>query len=394
MSHDPFSSLLPDTPRSYDEALLPVLSNITYRYSMLNDYLTCPMMMLYRWIIGHEEEDTWMAAILGTAGHAVIEWMHEEKCFDSDMISLTDRFLKEVDAALTSSAMPPRISTKYNSIQAQCEAVAPEYVEMLMGYQADEQNQKFFCCIREQKFVLTLEDSFKRIFYLTGIIDQGGYYPNGTFAIRDIKFRQDAFRPGPMEIKLNPQLSIYAIGVREGNPCCEACAPIHTPDGQLTYGGPCQDCKVKIGRADWPQLFAERVELIWMRDYVKRKKDEYAKYITSDKEKEINPATGRLVKKKLINPKYTIGYKKGDQKGPGRIPASRTQAFLQLHKKELITLLGMIRDARFYRKSGPHCNFWCKHKEACVNAIEADMEEVTMDRLTEHMITMNPFEND
>jgi hypothetical protein len=385
----------PLQPKHYHPALKEALANLHFRQSMLRDYQICPQMMLYKWILGFEEDDVWLAAILGTAGHSVIEEMHASRTFNNTYVELTSKFLEACKAAVTNSHAPPRISAKFTTIQAQCESVAPEYVQMLLGYQKDEENQKFHATIAEQSFVLVLKDDFGREMVFTGTIDQGGFYHSGAFALRDIKFRQNTFRPGRIEIKLDLQLSLYAIAMRHGVPSCQDCKPTYSPEGELLYTGPCDSCKKKIGTSAWPQLAPEKVEMIWMRDYLLRKKDECAKYLTSDSgEKEFNPATGRSRKKKNINPKWIDGYKKGDQVGEGRITTQRSQAFLQVHMADLLRVAGMIRDGRFYRKPGDHCNFWCKFSTPCTQALEMEVEDIDVYQINEHMTTLEPFQED
>lgn len=380
--------------KNYSPAIIEVCENLYYRQSMINDYLTCPNLMLYKWIIGHTEDDTFFAAILGTAGHSVIEEIHLTKRFETSYMDMLTIFIAQVQVALASSEVPPRIAAKYATISAQCNAVAPEYVQMIQGYCEDPENQKFHCTVIEQKFALEIKDEFGRTFIFTGTIDQGGFYGDGSFALRDIKFRADAFRPGKFQIALDLQLSLYAYALRYGNPCCEVCKPAYAMDGTLTYTGPCDTCKAKIGTSAWPRLVAERTELIWMRDYTKRGKDEYAKFDTSDTEKEYNPVTKRMNKKKVLNEKWVHGYKKGDRKGPGRILTERSEAFLQVHIADILRVCGMIRDGRFYRKSGPHCNMWCKFREPCMQMVEQDVEEIDVANMNDHMATIDPFGGD
>jgi hypothetical protein len=377
--------------KHYSPALLDVLKNLYYRQSMIKDYMDCPAMMLFRWILKHEEEDNWMAAFLGTAGHKVIENMHIARKFDWSYVELTQQFLDAVADAISDSRTPPRIGAQFKTIKAQCESCAPEYVEMLTNYQKDETNQKFHATMLEQMFVLPLVDEFGRAFLFTGTIDQAGVYWDGRFALRDIKFRQNAFKPKFMELKLDIQLSLYSYALRHGYPSCSACAPQYTIEGELIYAGPCSNCEARIGTGSWPKLMAESCEIIWMRDYNTRKKDEFAKYKTSETEKEINPATGRLRKKQEINPQWITGYKIGDQIGTGHLKTSRTSEFLSVHISDILRLAGMIRDGRFYRKPSDKCNFWCKYTQPCQDGLEMEVEELDMYEINAHMTTLDPF---
>lgn len=377
---------------NYSPGIKQACNNLYYRQSMIQDYLICPNMFLYRWLIGHEESDTFFAAVAGTAGHKVIETFHKTRKFDYSYVDIVNLFQTYLAATISSERIPPKLGVKFQSLTDQCEAVSPQYCEMLSQYQKDEQNRNFHVTMCEQLFALQLRDEFNRDFIFTGTLDQAGHYEDGTFALRDIKFRLNNFRPkGKVEVQLNIQLSLYAYALQHGNPACDNCKPCYSPDGTLVYAGPCRDCESKIGTSAWPKLACGRVEIIWMRDYETRKKNEFQQYTVSDTEKERNPLTGRLNKAKVINPKFVDGYKIGDQVGDGHIVSERTQAFLKVHVADILRIAGMIRDGRFYRKSGDHCNYWCKHKEPCLNSLEMEVGEIDVMQLNENLMTTDPF---
>lgn len=375
---------------------------------MIADYLTCPQMMLYKWILQLEEEDTFFAAVMGTAGHECIREMHQTRKFDYSVTELHELFYNFFVKACRDSKVPPKIGAQFATLDAQVKATSPEYISMLMGYQRDELNQNFYATCIEQPFVIELDEQLKqssnqptlsgqpttsRKHVFTGTIDQAGYYSNGAFALRDIKFRANNFRPkGQAELNLNLQLSLYAYALKYGVPACSECHPVYSAEGELLYTGPCPTCKAKIGTKLWPQLISEKTELIWMRDYTPRKKDQYAKYITDpDGGTEINPRTGRRIKKRILNQQWCDGYKAGDASGPAHLIGNKSAAFLQVHMADIIRLSGLIKDAQFFRKSGEHCNFWCKHRESCVNMLELEVEEIDTTRLNEHIGTLDPF---
>lgn len=375
------------------DGILQMCRNLYYRQSMLKDYLSCPQMMLYKWIIGHEEEDTFMAALLGTAGHAVIENMHAEKSvknFAYTTIDMQTLFVKCAMDALKSSAVPPRISAKFKTITAQMNSVAPEYVQMLQGYAHDKRNQEFYATVCEQLFALAVE--FEGHLYLfTGTIDQAGYYQDGAFALRDIKFRANDFKPGPTELNLDMQLSMYAYALKHGVPACPNCKPRYSEEGELTYTGPCESCHAKIGTAAWPNLIAERSELIWMRDYAPRKRDEYTKWLTSDTEFEINPSTGRRRKKRVINDAWVHGYKQGDPSGKAIHASIKSVSFLNVRMADILRVAKLIKDGHFYRKEGSHCNFWCKFRQPCIDMLETQVQELDISDIESRVATVDPF---
>ena len=375
------------------DGIIDICQNLYFRQSLVKDYLACPQMMLYKWIIGHEEEDTFMAALLGTAGHSVIEMMHSErnvKNFTYTTIDLQTAFVKYAEDALRSSSVPPRVSAKFKTVSAQMNAAAPEYIQLIQGYAHDKRNQDFHATVCEQMFALAVE--FEGQHYLfTGTIDQAGYYADGTFALRDIKFRDSHFKPGHVQLQLDMQLTLYAYAIKHGVPACQTCKPRYSVEGELEYTGPCPECKAKIGTAAWPGLLAERSELVWMRDYAPKKRDEYAKYITSETEFEINPATGRKRKKRVMNEAWVHGYKKGDPSGKAILVSQKSVAFLNVRMVDLIRVCKMIKTGQFYRKEGEHCNFWCKFKQPGMDMLETQVQEIDVTDFNNRVATLDPF---
>ncbi len=379
------------------DGILSICSELYFRQSMLKDYLTCPMLMLYKWIIGHEEEDTFFASILGTAGHSVIELMHQEKnvkSFTYTTIDLGTLFVEFGNKALASSSVPPRLSAKYPTIKAQLNAVALEYVQMLQGYAKDPRNHGFHATVNEQLFVLVIKSDDPRhpgTYLFTGTIDQAGFYTDGSFALRDIKFRLSQFKPGYTQLQLDLQLSLYAYALRYGYPACDVCRPSYGVEGELVYTGPCSLCSAKVGTSAWPQLIAERTELIWMRDYVPRKKDQYSKVIISDTEFEISPETKRKRKARIANPKYYEGYKAGDPTGEAIFKSFRSETFLNVRMADVLQVAHSIKTGVFFRKEGDHCNFWCKFRKPCVDMLETQVEDIDASTMNERIAVLDPF---
>lgn len=375
--------------KTLHESIIKICRNLHFRQSFVKDYLTCPQMSLYRWILQLEQEAPWMAGFLGTAGHEVIFQMHEQKKFDYSYIDMVSAFQDAFDQALDDSDELPRIGGNYDSIEEQFADVSMEYINMLRGYQSDKQHSQFMSTIHEQKFTMEIEGLI-----FTGMIDQAGYYEDGTFVLRDIKFRQEAFRPSRVEFDLDIQMTTYAAGLKYGNPSCEECSPRHNPDGELVYNGPCDSCASKIGTPAWPRKYAERCEMIWMRDYERRKKDQHSKMIKDpNKGKVINPKTGREVIQDVINPKWEKGYKKGDFKGPGIIKTARSPSMIDVFMSDIIRIVELIRNGEFYRNPGKQCNFWCQYREQCVRGAELEVQELDMGK-AERYGTIDPFGED
>jgi len=353
-----------------------ILSNLYFRQSMINDYLTCPQMFLYRWILNVEQETSWFAAFLGSAGHHVISNIHKEHKFDYDFMDILGQFESAFNEIVEEADEDPRISTNFNSVQEQLEAESTQYTNLILEYQKDERNFNFHSVINEQSFVLPIQINGEDTLF-TGTVDQAGYYNDGTFALRDLKFRDSAFKPSKVELDINIQLTVYANALKYGNPSCLHCKPEISQNGKLQYSGPCSSCIRKIGTKYWPRKYPYRCELIWMKDYEKYKKDQYIHKIKDPKKiKEYNPATGRNVIRTIVNPKWEEGYKKGDRKGRVFLSTVRTPEHIEVLMKDVEGVIKAMRNGIFYRKPGSHCASWCQYKDTCVDAKNIEVNEL------------------
>lgn len=376
--------------------VLEFCNKLFFRQSLIKDYLTCPNMALYRWVLQLEEEDSWMASVFGTAGHKVLEQMHTQRKFDYKQLEIMGAFEKAFYAEIEKMRKLPRISTAFDSMEAQFAAQAPLYTTLLCNYQSDRRNQNFHSTINEQLFVLEFDAGDGTKMRYTGTIDQGGYYMEGTFAIRDAKFRQNDHKPSRVQLLLDIQQTVYAAAVKYGNPACENCRPHYIADpttGALdsVYNGPCAACAAKIGTPEWPRRFAERCELLWMRDYERHTKDEYQETIKDpEKKKVFSVATGRKVIRDIPNPKWAEGYKKGDFKGEGILTTARSSAQINVLMSDVSRICHEIRQGVFYRKPSKACNWECQYREQCVRGVELEVREVDMERATSYG-TVDPF---
>jgi hypothetical protein len=376
--------------RTLHPGVLEDIKKIIFRQSFLKDYLTCPQMALYRWVIEVEESAPWMAGLLGTAGHHVIFTMHTERRWDYSHHEISEIFQDAFYVELRKCEVPPNVGQDYNSIDEQLAAVSPQYVEWLYNYQRLETNQQFYSTIHEQSFVLELRDQADPDappYYFTGQIDQAGLYENGDFVLRDIKFRDNNFRPSKVELQLDVQMSIYATALWHGKPACAECRPRYVTDPfgvqakQLVYEGPCDKCSKLMGTPAWPMRPPVRCEMIWMRDFELHTKDQYDKEVIDKTLPKVrNPETNRLVYARVPNPDWAKGYKAGDMKGEGIIKTYRNLRDLDVLMSDVLTICKFIRNGAFYRKPGDQCNFWCKYKESCLKGIEL---EATSTRIEE-----------
>lgn len=373
-------------------------NELFFRQSMIKDILTCPQMALYSWVLNIEESEPWMAAILGTAGHEVIRHMHENSEFDLGYLELLELFNEYFDEEVEKLSKLPKLAAGCESLEEERDSKSNKYIELLEGYQVNEKNRDFRSTINEQRFALVIDNpaDADHPFIFTGQIDQAGFYDDGTFALRDIKFRDNAFRPSRVEFDIDIQMTIYACALRFGNPACEKCKPRYEEDAfglnkKLVYDGPCEECRKKGGTHRWPRKFAERCELIWMRDFETYKKDQYQKVIVDKNLPKVKSEhSNRKVYQKVTNPKWVDGYKKGDMKGPGFIRTYRTPTQINVMMSDVLRICNKIRSGEFWRNPGNHCNFWCKFQEHCRKGLELQVEEADVSAAAD-FFTEDPF---
>lgn len=392
MSLSPTNSLPILTPTEIPIGIRQAAAGITFRQSFLKDYISCPQMAMYRWLCGFDEAETFFSAVMGSAGHKVIYDFHSERLVGhtgelTDYSETLSRFNTAFEEQLNKEKYLPKIGNAFDTLLEQRDSLSDAYVTMLQGYLRHVKNSQFHSTLHEQSFVLVVNlpgagvsgagDSLPFIF--TGTIDQGGYYSNGTFALRDIKFRENTFRPSKIMLDLDTQITLYAFALRYGRPACDSCKPeFNEFSNSYTDPGPCSVCAAKVGTTAWPQMYPEICEVIWMRDFIKYKKDEFSREIPDKTRKVKNPATGRMVNASAINPKWMEGYKAGDYKGPGFMPTSRSADFLSIQMSDILRICQQIRSGVFYRKPGEQCSFWCKHRETCLNSLELQMDEINI----------------
>lgn len=389
---------------SIEEIPLPVLeqcSQLFFRQSFIADFLTCGKMAYFSWIEESDTEDFgFFSAHLGTAGHDVIYNMHRERNFNIDLASMMDRFDQAFRKALESSDRQPKLSPKYESINAELAAKMPEYLNLLDGYQKHPINQKFYSTIHEQSFVLQVDSKRPGVppYLFTGTIDQGGVYDDGTFVLRDIKFRDNAFKPSGTKLALDIQITLYAAAMLAGYPACRVCSPKYVTDPitlerTLHYDGPCASCQALIGTKAWPRQCPERCEIIWMKDFTRYEKDQHDQYIINKEAAKIpNPAGGRgkVYPRNKLNPEWQTGHKKGEYKGKCFLTTHRAPAQLKVLMEDIVRVCDAIRRGEFYRRPGEHCSFWCKFQEACSSGIRAKVDDEKL-RESRAFTSADPF---
>lgn len=358
--------------------------DLIIRQSLINDIITCPYMAYNRWIlnksIGKADTDgtgninigrsndnledvqqTFMASVLGTAGHSVIEEMHRRKKFNFCYIDLLELFTTAFqEAQKQQNAM---IKMKRDiTVEDDFDEKADEYIEMLEGYQAYHKNNLNIIepMSSEQQFVFKYEYN-GNTYLFNGSIDHFLYYVSGelsgTGTIRDIKFKERSFMPSFIERALNLQFTIYSYAFKYGVPCCKFCSPYYSiasnddftidedtgdlkfqDSTEIIYNGPCDNCRQLIGTPVWPNKFIQRCELVWMRDFNKRKRKH-----------------GR--------------HKAGEYFGQGVYVINRSPSTLNAYMAEVIKLVESFCMGLNYRRPGSHCYMFCNYNDICLKML-------------------------
>jgi len=361
-----------------------VFHDLIIRQSLINDIITCPYMAYNRWIlnksIGKADTDgtgninigrsndnledvqqTFMASVLGTAGHSVIEEMHRRKKFNFCYIDLLELFTTAFqEAQKQQNAM---IKMKRDiTVEDDFDEKADEYIEMLEGYQAYHKNNLNIIepMSSEQQFVFKYKYN-GNTYLFNGSIDHFLYYVSGelsgTGTIRDIKFKERSFMPSFIERALNLQFTIYSYAFKYGVPCCKFCSPYYSiasnddftidedtgdlkfqDSTEIIYNGPCDNCRQLIGTPVWPNKFIQRCELVWMRDFNKRKRKH-----------------GR--------------HKAGEYFGQGVYVINRSPSTLNAYMAEVIKLVESFCMGLNYRRPGPHCYMFCNYNDICLKML-------------------------
>lgn len=352
-----------------DRSMIHTLAGeLIWRQSLTGDIITCPKMTSYRWIFEFQNAiDSYgnpkvpmLAAILGTAGHAVIEKMHVSRRLDyglDELIEMMEQAIVDARADEQTEAPTP---AGYDSMEHALECKAIEYTELVFEYQKMTKafNPKLHVSMTETLFVLPV--SYKgKTFIFSGTLDQGGAYGDGLTVLRDLKFRDNAFKPNKVQRILSHQFGLYATAMKFGVPACNNCRPKYVEDldedtfamtRRVQYDGPCDECSAKIGTPKWPGFFPEQCELVWMKDLVVLKKN----------------FRGRM---------------KGDYKGDvlykTRIKRDRAIYYLQ----DILEYAHTFQQGYFPRNPGQHCYNFCDYRHRCVSEILNESVEQVKDNL-------------
>jgi len=376
--------------RSIHPAVIKQCRQIFFRQSMVKDYLECPQMALYRWILNFDQAAPFFSATMGTAGHHVIYTIHQARKYDYGYDELSALLEEGFNRELQKSPLYPELPTGCETPEEGFALKSPEYVKLLLAYQNHPRNKEFHSTLHEQAFVLRIPPTNEgdAEYLITGQIDQGGYYDDGMFALRDYKFRDNQFKPSKTVLDLDIQATVYCTAIRYGVPACESCKPRYEEDflegNTLVYNGPCETCAAKVGTPAWPQKFAQLFEMIWMKDFDVHTKDQHDEWIIdpqaqAEGRKIKNPkGKGPPVYPRIRNPDYDTGYKKGQMKGIGFLQTVRPPSSMQVYMSDILRVCDEIRKGSFFRNPGDACNFLCKHRESCVKGLELEVQDVNL----------------
>lgn len=331
-------------------------SNLIFRQSLTNDILCCPKMASYRWI--YEFKDTideygdpkipYMATLLGTAGHSVIETMHMQKKFDYTMLELHSLFNDAAHEALEEYPIEPKVNLNdYDDIDDAIDVKGIEYSEFLIGYQKQHValKKRLFITMFEQTFVLVVKYR-EEIFIFSGTLDQGGFYEDKRFTLRDLKFRDNAFKPNYIKLMLSHQMIVYAAALKHGVPACKDCVPKYIEDSGLMkrdieYSGPCDNCKATMDTPKWPGVFPSQCELVWMKDFAELKK-------------------------------AYRGKKKGEFKGKGIYTTYIKKDRIVYYMEDVLEWCYAFRHGFNPRNPGEICMTFCDYKDQCLNELKLE----------------------
>lgn len=374
-----------------------------FRQSFIQDYLKCPQYAMRRWVANIEEGEPFMAAILGTAGHEVIYRIHKERRQKADVDIMwissvfEEAFYKEVEKI----GKQPKLTGGHTKLPDCLAENLPFYVDIIRKYQTHPKNATFYCMGQEQSFVLPIRNSdpSKPDYLFTGQIDQHGLEDDGQPCIRDIKFRDGAFKYSRRELDLNIQLTTYAAALRYGLPSCTECAPRYdtqySEDGlsierKLVYNGPCAACESMIGTPKWPNKFPVRCYMVWMYDLEGRGKDEFPREIDDPNAPKVyNPETKRYRKATRINPEWEKGAKKGDPKGECFLMTYRSPGQIQAFMENILMICDDIRSGTIYRRPSDNCNY-CTLYNDCKDARSIEISKQS-DEIAKMYASDDPF---
>jgi hypothetical protein len=309
--------------------------------SEISRYLTCPRQHYFAYVLGLEPKETSYAALEGIAYHDAISAWHLFKRQEPAETMVRD-FERKLRSGVEKARGEGLDITGFAGDPSIEESIT-EAVELLTAYHADPRHAVELV-VNEQRFEVEVQGPGKTAYLFGGYIDQVRRHPDQSLHLADLKSGET--RPNDFLLKLDVQLSLYALAMQKGR--------FFVRDREVP--------PTEI--AQQPQSLA----LVMLKDYRRRKKNEFAEFTTHETETEINPVTKRKNKKKIQNPRFVEGYKVGDLYGPVFYRTTRTLYDLRQAELDLARVCAAIRRREFFRRPSAHgsCIGFCRFTEECV----------------------------
>jgi CRISPR/Cas system-associated exonuclease Cas4 (RecB family) len=318
-----------------------------FHASSIGQYLTCPRQYYFRHVLGLKSDDVAFAAITGSAYHAAISWWHlsreTEDMHVPDEHALLTSFESDVQRRVRQCIETGKTLNGYDD--AAMAKVLGEAAHIFKGYVNDPRNNVDLLC-NERRFKVGLGTG-KTIYPFAGTVDQVRLVPAGGDKrhLHLVDIKSGKTKPQAVLLAIDYQLSVYALALFKG-------AWEENTDTETKWH--------KFN------LRADSIAICFIRDYIPKQKNEFSEEIILKGEYEINPATNKKRQKRIPNPKFAEGYKKGDI-GQVFYRTQRSEYELKQAEKDLGRVCAAIRFKMFFRRPVQQgaCVGFCRFVEEC-----------------------------
>ena len=320
----------------------------SFHQSGLKQYQGCGMAFNYDSIIGIDREKTSWAALAGTAAHDTVEYAHDEKCWDMEI--LKEFFLNKCnelwDRAITNGR--ELIGTLDEK----------KFLIQIEKYISKPWNREARMILHEAEFYLEIKP-FGTTYVLEGRIDQLLGIPTDTLRRefprlfmefprdeviihRDLKTGQRR-NVSPFELALDIQFDVYALALKDGL--------ITMPSGEQEVLNLIPNYHVKYHTQDHIPYADDKGAFI---------KDDEGNFTVCDIVSE--PC---LVGKKQEPCKGKRKWCTKQVKGPAMYFTSRPEACLKDREEGIGRICANIRRGAFTRHLGDLCFTYCAFRTTC-----------------------------
>lgn len=320
-----------------------------FHASSINQYLTCPRQYYFRHVLGLKSDDVAFASITGSAYHAALSWWHLARDTASmhavDEHALLTSFEEDVQRRVRQCIETGKNLTGYDD--AAMTKVLGEAAHIFHGYVNDRRNDVTLLC-NERRFKVGLGTG-KTIYPFAGTVDQVRRIPNGAGdgqeALDLVDLKSGKTKPQAVLLAIDYQLSVYALALWKGS---------FEIDEDTKTRWHCYSAR------------ARSIAICHLRDYIPKQKNEHSEEIILKGEYEINPKTKKKRQKRIPNPKFAEGYKKGDI-GQVFYRTQRSEYELKQAEKDLGRVCAAIRFKMFFRRPVQQgaCVGFCRYVEEC-----------------------------